>query len=97
MQKKAHGPCEDDPSKTDPTVGPEGETSGGTVDANIRRYLRDKTKAMSAQQKRENKARAAVPVKLTGTGFLRDRANLFKRDDKNPGADMHGIAAGDGF
>lgn len=94
VQKRSQMSCEDDPNKTDPTAGPRGETSGGTVDANIRRYLKNKVDAMKAQWDKENKARAAVPVKATGTGFKKDPRGVYKRDDEDPGVDKSGTDIG---
>ena len=87
MQKKSAA-SDDDPAK-----GPEGQTTGGTIDKTIRKYLADKVAEMGKWQDRDNEARADVPVKATGTAFLKDPNHFFSRDEKDAGVDKHGPGA----
>jgi len=66
-------PVNDDPNDIDPTQGPQGETQGGTIDANIRSYLMDK---LDKENKRRHKSRAErekINAKLTSTFFRQDQ------------------------
>jgi len=82
---------ETDPSKLDPTQGPEGETSGGIVDGAVRKYLKDMYKKVDDSREKVHVQRNKVNVKTTSTYFMQDKKKLFSpRNDefKDANADL---------
>lgn len=66
-----------DPSDIDPTKGPEGETTGGTVDQAIHDFLSGKNQAMKKWGDKYTREREDVPVNMPSTAFIQDKKKFF--------------------
>jgi hypothetical protein len=72
----------DDPNDIDPTQGPQGHTSGGSVDKAIMDFLKKSYEDKDEKAKDVEKLRGRIPVKTISTAFRQDRK--VARNDINP-------------
>lgn len=72
----------DDPNDVDPTKGPQGHTSGGTIDKAIMDFLKKSYEDKDEKVKDVEKLRDRIPVKTTSTAFRQD--DRTPRNDVNP-------------
>ncbi len=66
-------PENDDPNDLDVTKGPQGETKGGTIDANIKTYLMNKFDKENARRSKSRAEREKVNAKVSSTFFRQDQ------------------------
>lgn len=74
----------EDPNIKNPDEGPEGHTSGGTIDDDARDIIKKHIEIMDDIYDKENSLRREVPIKTTSTMFRQDRYGQYtpREDDK---------------
>ena len=87
LMMKKFGQSSKDNDSQDPTKGPSGETSGGTIDDIVKKYLASKMEKQAQNYGKSNDVRAEVPVKTTSTMFRPEKRP--REDAKDAKRDKH--------